>query len=88
MDGLLNSDAILNPEHPDHIVTQAEAQQLSQLQRLTSSEAYWDPSHVDHDLVKTRVRRFFDSTFEGETHGRRVSPIVIDTSDLNHMRPR
>lgn len=87
--GLLNSDAILNPADPGHAQAQADAQLISQVQQLTSSAAYWDKNHVDHELVTTRVRRFYEGEFAGVQHGRRPNPMVLDTSQPDMpMRPQ
>lgn len=51
-----------------------------QRDRMMRSEAYWDPRHIDHEIVKARVTRLFDVDHEGETHGRRPSPIVINSA--------
>ena len=86
---LLNSDAILNPSDPGHAAAQADAQLISKVQQLTNSPAYWDPQHIDHELVTTRVRRFYELEFAGEQHGRRANPLVMDTSDPSlPMRPQ
>lgn len=47
--------------------------------RLVASPAYWNKSDPDHERVKGMVTKNFEILHEGESHGRRVSPIVIDT---------
>ena len=50
------------------------------VERLIRTSAYRDPKDPEHEEIKERVRKVFEIEHEGEVHGRRPSPIVIDTT--------
>jgi hypothetical protein len=95
LDSALDSDAILDPSDANHVATRAEAENLTNLSRLVQSDAYMNPRHPDHELIKKRVSRYFELEFSGGgDRARRPNPIVIETdkhglSTQSHlMRPK
>ena len=61
-------------------LARVDAGQLLELQRLTQSAAYWDPSHIDHEATKAKVRLLHELEFDGQ-HTRRPNALIFDTGN-------
>lgn len=80
LERLINDPAIADTGSETAALNRVDAGQLLELQRLTQSAAYWDPSHIDHELTKAKVRLLHEFEFDGQ-HARRPSALIFNSGN-------